>query len=444
MRLEKEKGSLTPTIIAVMAFLMLVLSAALALVEADRVFIFREQSADKALNIAEAGINDYLWHLNKDSLYYEKYTHPAQGQDELGNKRWVSYGGGYYHLEVTPPSGDVALVTVRAEGRVKNLSGGEVARAVKVQLRKRSFTNYVYLTDNETVEGTASKIWWISGDVANGPLHTNDDLHTSGQPHFTGSVTIVGHLDAQNGFPVFDEGYKEVADPVEFPATNLRLRDFAQTEGYYYYGETRITLSGSSLVITNSDRSGRTRGPTGEVSFPPNDVIYVDGLASSKGTHGNGDVYLSGTYSGRLTIAARNIIYLIGDVRYSNSETDMLGLVADNYIYINHFDRGRSGRYTVDVAPDNVEIDAAIFALNHSFGFERYREGPPKGTVKIIGSIAQRYRGPVGTFGSDGRRQSGYAKDYYYDTRMAYETPPHFIEPANAGFEIISWRAQRK
>lgn len=440
----REKGASTPAVISVIAFLLLVLSSALVLVEGDRVFILREQSSDKALHIAEAGIHDYLWHLNKDSLYYKNSMHPAQGEDEFGNKRWANYEDGQYHLEITPPASDVPLLTVKSEGRVKSLTGAYVTRTVKVVLRKRSFTNYIYLTDHETVEGTTSKIWWITGDIVRGPLHTNDDLHTSGQPYFMQDVTISGHLDAQGGLPLFDKSYKEGADPVEFPATNLRLREYAQADGYYYYGETRITMKDSSLEIVNRDRSGRTTGPVGTVSLPANGIIYVDGIASAKGTSGNGDVYLSGTYSGRLTIAARNIIYLTGDVRYNNADADILGLIADNYIYINHFDKDRYGWYRVDVASYDIEIDAAIFALNHSFGFERYSEGPPKGTIKVVGSIAQRYRGPVGTFSWGGTIRSGYCKDYHYDPRMAYQTPPHFIEPANAGFEITSWQARRK
>lgn len=84
-----------------------------------------------------------------------------------------------------------------------------------------------------------------------------------------------------------------------------------------------------------------------------------------------------------------------------------------------------------------TEHDAAILALNHSFGYEDYTRGL-KGTLTIKGSIAQRYRGPVGTF-SGGTRVSGYAKNYWYDERMLYQEPPHFIEPLNAGFEVLDW-----
>lgn len=169
------------------------------------------------------------------------------------------------------------------------------------------------------------------------------------------------------------------------------------------------------------------------VSLPSNGVIYVDGMAYSKGNAVNGDVYVAGTLSGRLTIAAKNIIYISGDVRYNDAERDMLGLIADNYVYIEHF-RGRR-----DVAPFNIEVNAAIFALNHSFGFESYRTGPAKGTLTIRGPIVQRYRGPVGTFSWGGARLSGYTKNYHFDPRMTYQEPPHFLEPANAGFELDSW-----
>jgi len=108
-------------------------------------------------------------------------------------------------------------------------------------------------------------------------------------------------------------------------------------------------------------------------------------------------------------------------------------LIPENYLYINHYDnRSR------DVAPRDITIHAALFSLNHSFTFERYDRPPQKGTITILGSIGQRYRGPVGTFRGN-NIVSGYSKDYNYDQRMQYDEPPHFIEPLNTGFYISNW-----
>jgi hypothetical protein len=431
MRLKSEKGISTPAAIGIVALVMLIMGASLTLVMGERMMVYRQSTTDKAVNVSEAGVNDYIWRLNKDNDYYLNYVHPAEGQDN-----WLAWGPGEYHLNITPPAGNVPMVTVESTGRVKGPTGAYVTRTITAKIRKRQFTNYIYITDNEMIEGTTTKIWWITGDVVDGPLHTNDNLHTDGQPHFMRAVTMSGTLDSRNGTPVFDQGYKEHADPVDFPATNLQLKTFAEQNGYYYYGETTITLNGTSLNIVNNDTSGRTTGPKGNVSMPANGVIYVDGNAGAKWSANNGDCYVSGNISGLLTIAARNIVYVTGDLRYNSPDNDMLGLVGENYVFVNHY--SRTG---VDVAPFDIRIDAAIVAVNHSFGFERYDEGSQKGTLTVFGSIAQKYRGPVGTFGA---HSTGYHKNYSFDARMEYNCPPHFLEPVNAGFEVISWQETRK
>jgi hypothetical protein len=428
-----EKGVTIVAVIGILFMILALTSVGVVLVQSDRMGIFHRIARDEVVNIAEAGVNDYVWRLNKDPEYFLTTVHPAQGQDASGDNRWLAYGRGAYHLEITPPSDNIPLVTVESTGRVRGPSGSYVERKITAQVKKRAFTNYIYLTDYEVIEATNNYIWWITGDVVRGPLHTNDDLHTNGTPRFMKEVTMTGILDNHSGTPIFEKGYKTNVEPLDFPVTNLKLKDFAEQAGYYYYGETTITLEGATLNIVNSDTTGKTTGPTGNVTEPGNGVIYVDGSASAKYRGNNGDVFVAGTYSGELTIAARNIIYITDDVRYMNPATDMLGLVADNYVYINHYNR--TGQ---DVAPVNIEVDAAIAAVKHSFGYERYNDGAVKGTLTVVGSITQKYRGPVGTF-SGSQVVTGYVKDYEFDQRMLYHAPPRFLEPANSGFEIVSW-----
>jgi hypothetical protein len=658
-----ESGMTTVTVIAIISLIIALMTASILTVQSDRVGIVHRISRDRAVAVAEGGLNDYLWRLNKDHEYYLNYTHPAQGNDQSGQPNYVAFGNGEYHLTITPPSDSVPMVTVKSTARIKTASGAYLQRSITAQVRMRKFTDYIFMTDYEVVEGSNDIIWWKTGDVVDGPLHTNDNLNTSGTPWFKSEVTMTGILNATSGTPRFDAGYVEHSDDLTLPPTNTKIKDFATQGGYYYYGVTTIYLDGSSLNITNNDASGKTTGPTGNVSFPSNGVIYVDGLASAKYTAGNGDVYIRGTYQGKLTIGAKNIIYVTGDIRYMSASTDVLGLVADNYVYVNHYSQSAgdvtlagtlhamanstfqsgtivkagavatnsadttglggtwtstyvlsadrtlpstpdvtllgqvdalagtklkgsslvksgsiamsatdktniggtwtgTGPYTLsaditlpsatdvtlagtvnlaigskfkgssiiksgstatsatdrtnlggtwnasspytlsadrtttsvrtlqgtldvtgatrirtnsllrtnttcvnindvyalggnwtvtvpytlqadrtldgDVAPFNIEIDAAIAAVNHSFGFERYAEGSPKGVLTIKGSLTQKYRGPVGTF-SGSTNVTGYSKNYSFDPRMVYLAPPHFIEPENSGFEIVTW-----
>jgi cytoskeletal protein CcmA (bactofilin family) len=440
-KIKNEFGFAVPLALAVLVLLSTLGFSVYFLAESDLSLSQHEEYQTKALHIAEAGINDYIWHMNKDENYYKNYTHEAEGKDAYGNDKYVNYQGGQYHLDVTPTSETAPGVILEATGRIQTADGNYVYRKVKAQIRKRSFVNYLYLSDYETVEGTGSKIWFITGDTIHGPLHSNDTININGNPVFEAKVTTSKTLYKKSGSnPDFQQGYKEHVTPLDFPPTNTELKLTSQVGGYYYYGETTIVLnSAGTVTITNNDTSGQTKGPTGTVFLPSNGVIYVDGVVGTKGNKNNGDVYIQGTLSGRLTVAAANNIYIKGDLIYQDSANDMLGLVAQNYVYILHYNL--SGQ---DVAPINPEINAAIFALNHSFTYEKYSQGSVKGTLTVRGSITQRFRGPVGTFNpGTGSPVSGYSKNYWYDQRMLYTEPPYFIEPLNSGFERVFWEEEK-
>jgi Tfp pilus assembly protein PilX len=88
-------------------------------------------------------------------------------------------------------------------------------------------------------------------------------------------------------------------------------------------------------------------------------------------------------------------------------------------------------------AQENLDIDAAILSTNHSWIVDNYECGKKLGTLTVWGSIAQFWRGPVGTGGSTG---SGYIKNYVYDERLASQQPPSFLNPTNAS----SWKVSRE
>ena len=83
---------------------------------------------------------------------------------------------------------------------------------------------------------------------------------------------------------------------------------------------------------------------------------------------------------------------------------------------------------------DDVRIDAAILSLLHSFTVDNYDCGNKLETLIVNGAIAQKYRGAVGTSGSAAR---GFIKDYNYDDRLRYRSPPYFLEPIAASWHVI-------
>ena len=141
-----------------------------------------------------------------------------------------------------------------------------------------------------------------------------------------------------------------------------------------------------------------------------------------------------------MTVAAENYIYATGDIKYGDSDKDMLGLIGNNAVWVyNPMTSGAamvSGYTTLD-----RRIDAAILSVAHTFTVQNYTIGPSKtsptygrGILTVNGSIAQKFRGPVATAGG-----TGYSKNYVYDSRFRYAAPPKFLSPVTTTYGINVW-----
>jgi hypothetical protein len=91
-------------------------------------------------------------------------------------------------------------------------------------------------------------------------------------------------------------------------------------------------------------------------------------------------------------------------------------------------------------------IKAAILTVQHSFRVQHYQYGPDceAGTLNMTGAIAQKYRGIVGlgpnACVSGGG--SGYLKNYMYDQRLKYDSPPKFLNPVASAWQVVTWAEQ--
>ena len=148
-------------------------------------------------------------------------------------------------------------------------------------------------------------------------------------------------------------------------------------------------------------------------------------------------MYVKGSYSGQLTIAAENDIIIDGNI--TRSGAGLLGLVANNFVRVKHpfSDTNDTVRGQCDGGSNqsgslsNPTIDAALLAISHSFIVDHYDCGAGLGTMHVNGAISQKFRGAVGTTGG-----TGYIKDYNYDDRLRYQEPPNFLDPVQSAWHI--------
>jgi hypothetical protein len=149
-------------------------------------------------------------------------------------------------------------------------------------------------------------------------------------------------------------------------------------------------------------------------------------------------VRVRGTYSGPLTIAAENDVIIDGNL--TRSGNGMLGLIANNFVRVYHPYQSQTSKSSCGSTPGgspltNLNIAAAILAIQHSFIVDHYNCGSSLGTLTVNGAIGQKFRGAVGTF-SGSTLVSGYQKNYNYDDRLRYVSPPHFLDPVESAWHI--------
>lgn len=326
-------------------------------------------------------------------------------------------------------------------------SFGGMERRIRQRVKMTSFAQYAYFTDEERTPG-GDEIWFVTGDQIHGKVHSNGIFHINGSPRFFDRVTsvsdrMIGYksysvYDAA-GWPVggnnpqFDDGFTLNVGEIPLPTQTLDLMWLAQHGGLFLAPASTIELGKDQL---GNPAPGRLRyRNTPPPANPPWTEVSIASLAN-KVVYVNNPLNLSGTLRGELTIASKRDITIVDDLIYSQSAasgeplpgcTDLLGLVAEKNII-----------FKDDPATLNLKVDAVMMALDTSITAEHYDSRSPTnaGVLTIYGGLIQKYRGPVGTFGTSGIA-TGYLKNYHYDDRVTARTPPAF--PLAGVFEEIEW-----
>ncbi len=413
---------------------------------------------EQALQIAEAGIDYYRWHLAHAPTDFQDgmatsgpYIHDFN--DKNGNTI------GTFTLNITPPSLGSTLVTIESVGKVN--ANPNISRKIKAQLAKPSMAKYAVAANADMRFGAGTEIF--------GPVHSNGGIRFDGLAHnivssnkttytdpddHTNEYAVYTTLSPRDPSPptplserpdVFIAGRQFPLPLVDFSGITADLaimKTDAIANGFWRSGSDK---SGYHLTLKNnntfdlkkvkkliSDCSGTawsidTEDSGDNYPMPNNGIIFLED-----------NVWVDGQINGaRLTIVAAVLPYEIAtsknitinnDLLYTNYDgTDVIGLIAQNNINVGL----RS--------EDDLKIDAALIAQKGRVGRFYYTSGCSstyykRQTITLYGMIGTALR--YGFAFTDG---TGYQiRNLNYDANLLYAPPPSFPLTSDQ-YVTLSW-----
>lgn len=450
----------------------------------------RAEVSEQALQVAEAGIEYYRWHLaHAPSDFQDGTGTPGPYVHPYYDKNGVRIGE--FALTVASPPLGSTIVTITSTGTIDR--DPAISRAVRTRLGKPSFARYAALSNSLIQFGGGTEVW--------GPVHSNNGIAFYGDAmhnlvtsaiskyddpgHSGGNEWAVHQHSPDDPLPPsslatitakFIAGRDISVPAVDFNGISVDLADMktdaiAAGEGYHgasgaqgyrvvlktsdvydlYRVDTLVAQPASCSVAIRyqnpTDTSCTAVAPnalwsvntssliTGNIPIPASGIIFLED-----------NTWVEGTIDGaRVTIAAAKIpdtgprknIILNTDVRYTNYDgRDVIGLIAQNDIII-----GMKSQNT-------QRVDAALIAQNgrlHRYNYERNGDCGAEYTrsqITFFGMFATNQRYALLTSGTScpsGAGSSGYSnRDFIYDSNLLYSPPPSFPLTTD-NYEIISW-----
>lgn len=416
---------------------------------------------ERALDIAEGGLNYYKWFLahypddmtNGTGLpgpYVGVYSDPEDGPI------------GEYSLDVKSSAacGDIYAVDINSTAHTYDEPN--VGRQVYGRYARPTVAEFAYIIN--------SNVWAGVDRVIMGPYHsnggirmdgTNNSTVTSGQTSWS-CTSSFGCRPAATEGGVFGAGPN--SDLWTFPSTPINftgltvdlsvMQDKAQNYGGFYLGPSGksgyhiifksdgtfdVHLVKSKENEPNGYAWGRQMNLLKSSQFIGNypiptgcAVIYVED-----------QVWLEGEVNGKVTIAAADVdttgkdpsIILNNNITYTTATSGLLA-VAEYDVLIGL------------VVPDDMEINGIFIAQNGHFGRNHYDTSMPnsweeyikRNSLTVNGTIVS--NGRVGTkwVEANGSFSSGFNTRYNSYDRALVSDPPPLTPKVSDSYEFIEWR----
>ncbi len=454
-----DKGSITPALLVITGAFIIVIYGLLILLSVQLDLSNRQIANEKALHIADAGINYYLWHLTED---------PADFQDDTGgpgpyiHEHTDSEGNvvGSYSLVITPGEGSTA-VTIESTGYTSEYPN--LKRTIQARYGMISLTNYAVLQNGN--------LWFGNEVTLNGPIFSNGGIRHDGVNTSTvqsAKETYTCGIETGCIEPTEKPGIWGNGGPSELWEFPVNAIDFDS-----------ITIDFNQMK-TDSQTSGLYLGPSGEQGYhlvfnsggtvSVNKVTATDFFKAYSYEYGCVNLYeviIDEEYIGDYPIDENGIIFVEDDLWVDgvlNGKTTLVAarfpvdtdnvdvFIVDNLTYLD-----KSGDHTLGTisqrdiifgrdVPDYFEVNGALLAqkgrvLRHHYGYFKCKS-PGGNKIKkefsFFGSTISSQRAYWNFSGGPQNPAAGFQETIFnYDTSLANNPPDYFPEHGN--LELISW-----
>jgi len=423
---KNESGFIMPAVLALLIAAAIFATALVMIITTNFYVVGNNIESQKSFNIAEAGINYYLWHMAHNAsdfkdgqttpttplaLGYGPYVHTYTDTD--------ANNAGTYTLWIKPQGNGSTIATVRSIGKA---NGSDATRTVEAQIGAASFASYGLVSDEE--------FWFGNNESANGPVFSNVGIHMDGaNSDVVGSANatyVPGSSYGGNGSTSKAGVWctTTVTTPVNcntrdksnwlYPKTSVDFNQVSsslctmkmvalassqtsvcsttpttRTSSYVPQYSTNGAYSTNQgyLVQLNSDSTYNLYKVSGEndkaavytsaltttavatnIAIPSSGVIFVED---------NVWVRTNPTFHGRVTIASGRLasatystnITIADDLVYTAKDgSDSIGLVAEQDIIVAAYAPPTNGSFT-------FEVDAATLAQSGAVTWPQYYEG---------------------------------------------------------------------
>jgi hypothetical protein len=424
-------GFILPTVLSFIVAALIIAGAVTQVIFNNFFIVGNNVQRQQAFNIAEAGINYYLWHLSHNpNDYKDGQSTPTTPDATLGYGPYVhnyiddnAINKGTFTLWIKPHGNGSTLVDVRAIGKVKDTN---ITRTIEAQIGAMSFGNYALVSDSE--------LWFGNTESADGPVHSNIGVRMDGPSNDTVSSSNSTYVPSGSfgGDGASHPGVwcsTSVTTPVDcstrnksdwtYPTTSI---DFNQVNSSLCSIKKVAFASHSSTASLATQTNACSQTPTTRtpgylpqrsssantsrgymIQLNPNgtyDLFTINNENDTLATYGaalsptavatgiaipgtgvifaedNVWVRSNPTYHGRVTIAAGRLattnsanIKIADDLVYSTKNgEDAIGLVAENSVLIAPYAAPATGDFTLEVnAAMLAQSGNVVYPSNYSF-----------------------------------------------------------------------------